>query len=101
MGRKAQDKLKEKIADLKEEIERLEKENAEKDELIKKLKKDLKALEGAGGGDDEARKWKYKYEGGLEKFAELEGKHEALEHKVALLIEKLRQYGGEEAVQQS
>lgn len=93
-----------KSAEQLEELTRLKDELEKMQDKFNKQSVKLKALDGAEGGKgdaDEARKWRLKYEELLEKFENLDAEHEALEHKVKILLEKLRKYGGDEAVRET
>eukprot|EP00927_Polykrikos_kofoidii_P054043 TRINITY_DN48529_c0_g1_i1.p1 TRINITY_DN48529_c0_g1~~TRINITY_DN48529_c0_g1_i1.p1 ORF type:complete len:1145 (-),score=213.11 TRINITY_DN48529_c0_g1_i1:157-3303(-) len=102
---KAQEKLMSKIEEYEAEIDRLTIELEEAKKKIFEYEQEAKARKLAAGADQDeamqAYKWKQKYEEILEKYTALVQAHEALEEKVLLLIEKLRKYGGDAAVNET
>jgi len=89
------DEKKAEIAALKEQIEELE-------ARLKQYEKDMRDQDAANmRGEEElrnAKMWNFKYEEAMEKLKAAEEKYAILEQKVALLLEKLKHYGGEKAV---
>eukprot|EP00929_Paragymnodinium_shiwhaense_P056191 TRINITY_DN28128_c0_g1_i1.p1 TRINITY_DN28128_c0_g1~~TRINITY_DN28128_c0_g1_i1.p1 ORF type:complete len:1212 (+),score=387.42 TRINITY_DN28128_c0_g1_i1:164-3799(+) len=98
----AKEKMKKKIDRLEAELEQANADLEDARAKIKAMEKEAKEREAAlaamGGEGMQAYQWKQKYEDLLKKYEDLMTRYEALEHKVHLLLDKLRQYGGESAV---
>lgn len=64
----------------------------------KRVKEEVVVL--TDDGDDKAQKWKAKYAELEDKHEDLQGEYDKLEEQVRILLEKIKKYGGEAAVQE-
>mmetsp|Transcript_140628 Transcript_140628/g.357143 ORF Transcript_140628/g.357143 Transcript_140628/m.357143 type:complete len:1132 (-) Transcript_140628:75-3470(-) len=81
------------LAKKKEKKEPVPQEEPEKKP---KVKKEFVMVE--GDGEEKAKEWKRKHDELQEKYDDLEHEYEKLQHQCRLLLDKIKKYGGEEAL---
>lgn len=96
-----------KIMEKDEEISRLEellaqkktkKEPAPKEEEPEKKPKKVKEVVAVEGDGEKVKEWKRKFGELQDKYDELEHENEKLQHQIRILLDKIKKYGGEQAL---